>query len=526
MTQFAAEYWVGLAVSLSGRLPGTFSALRSGSIDLSRAKLIDQYTIPLDDDLAQAVERKVLPGPPGRPPPNWPHRSAAPSCRSTRQQPSGDGRKPSATPGWSYPATMRAPPPSTAACCPPRRRQPPGPASARWPIPCRAAVPAAASTCSGHRCSSACCSVPSRNRQIARVPATRVRRAHQPTTVTMRARAETQATTAAQVMGPTLATLTTATVAETVARSRRAWPQTATQMTRPLPAPTFLASARTAPISCRQPVSCRQLGSCRQPVSCRRPEIQGWMAWPGTGRTSPVRARSRDSPAGQRDPRRTAGAQRAVAHLGWAVRPAGAADPDRRDHRRDGPGAGPRGRRRSEVRVANLGHGLGGPVAHSHPHPVARPWARVTPGSGSPRSAGPRASAGFRGAGPDHGHRSGDDPGCPPPVASTESAARGPGTALQAALTNAVASARKAVLSLGNRGPANPGTACRHEVAAGGYRFRGGCAPWWRHGTSTAAIPSAGGPRHSAISTIRCRTTRAVSPAGAISPAAAGDTTG
>jgi len=61
LTQFAAEYWVSLAVSLSGRLPATFSAMRSGLIDLGRAKLIDQYTTPLDDDLAQAVERKVLP---------------------------------------------------------------------------------------------------------------------------------------------------------------------------------------------------------------------------------------------------------------------------------------------------------------------------------------------------------------------------------------------------------------------------------------------------------------------------------
>jgi hypothetical protein len=61
LTEFAAEYWVSLAVSLSGRLPATFSAMRSGLIDLSRAKLIDQYTTPLDDDLAQAVERKVLP---------------------------------------------------------------------------------------------------------------------------------------------------------------------------------------------------------------------------------------------------------------------------------------------------------------------------------------------------------------------------------------------------------------------------------------------------------------------------------
>ena len=61
MTQFAAEYWMSLAVSLSSRLPGTLSALRSGLIDLNRARLIDQYTTPLDDDLAGAVERKVLP---------------------------------------------------------------------------------------------------------------------------------------------------------------------------------------------------------------------------------------------------------------------------------------------------------------------------------------------------------------------------------------------------------------------------------------------------------------------------------
>ena len=101
MTQFAAEYWVSLAVSLSGRLPGTLSALRSGLIDLNRARLIDQYTTPLDDDLAQAVERKVLPGPPGRPPPSWPRRSAAPSCRSIRPRQSGGGRQPNAMPGSS-----------------------------------------------------------------------------------------------------------------------------------------------------------------------------------------------------------------------------------------------------------------------------------------------------------------------------------------------------------------------------------------------------------------------------------------
>ena len=60
LTQFAAEWWMNLAVSMSCRLPATWSALSQGTIDLGRAKLIDAWTTPLDDDLAGAVERKVL----------------------------------------------------------------------------------------------------------------------------------------------------------------------------------------------------------------------------------------------------------------------------------------------------------------------------------------------------------------------------------------------------------------------------------------------------------------------------------
>ena len=60
LTQCAAEWWMNLAVSMSRRLPATWSALSEGTIDLSRAKLIDMWTTPLDDDLARAVERKVL----------------------------------------------------------------------------------------------------------------------------------------------------------------------------------------------------------------------------------------------------------------------------------------------------------------------------------------------------------------------------------------------------------------------------------------------------------------------------------
>jgi uncharacterized protein DUF222 len=60
LTQGGAEYWMELAVNLSGRLPATLAALGEGKIDLNRAKLIDQYTSSLDPDLARAVERRVL----------------------------------------------------------------------------------------------------------------------------------------------------------------------------------------------------------------------------------------------------------------------------------------------------------------------------------------------------------------------------------------------------------------------------------------------------------------------------------
>jgi len=60
LTQCAADCWMSLAVSLAGRLPATLAALRSGSIDLARARLIDQFTTPLDDELARMVERRGL----------------------------------------------------------------------------------------------------------------------------------------------------------------------------------------------------------------------------------------------------------------------------------------------------------------------------------------------------------------------------------------------------------------------------------------------------------------------------------
>jgi Domain of unknown function (DUF222) len=62
LTQGGAEYWMDLAVSLTRRLPATLAALGEGTIDLNRAKLIDQYTGLLDAGLARTVERRVLVG--------------------------------------------------------------------------------------------------------------------------------------------------------------------------------------------------------------------------------------------------------------------------------------------------------------------------------------------------------------------------------------------------------------------------------------------------------------------------------
>ena len=61
LTGCSADYWMSLAVSLDSRLPATLAALAAGKIDLARAKLIDQYTTVLDDDLARMVEARVLP---------------------------------------------------------------------------------------------------------------------------------------------------------------------------------------------------------------------------------------------------------------------------------------------------------------------------------------------------------------------------------------------------------------------------------------------------------------------------------
>jgi hypothetical protein len=60
LSHFGAAWWADLAVTLKWRLPGTFTALSEGRIDLTRARLIADLTSVLSDADALAVEERVL----------------------------------------------------------------------------------------------------------------------------------------------------------------------------------------------------------------------------------------------------------------------------------------------------------------------------------------------------------------------------------------------------------------------------------------------------------------------------------
>jgi Domain of unknown function (DUF222) len=62
MSHSSATWWSDLAVTLRWRLPATGAALRSGEIDLGRARAIAEATALLDDEKARKVEDRVLPG--------------------------------------------------------------------------------------------------------------------------------------------------------------------------------------------------------------------------------------------------------------------------------------------------------------------------------------------------------------------------------------------------------------------------------------------------------------------------------
>jgi hypothetical protein len=62
MSELAAGWWADLAVTLRWRLAATGAALRSGVIDLARARAIVEATAGLDEQTARAVEAAILEG--------------------------------------------------------------------------------------------------------------------------------------------------------------------------------------------------------------------------------------------------------------------------------------------------------------------------------------------------------------------------------------------------------------------------------------------------------------------------------
>ena len=61
MSQPGASDWVNLAMEMRWRLPSTGAALSAGAIDMARARIIADGTSVLPDELASAVEERVLP---------------------------------------------------------------------------------------------------------------------------------------------------------------------------------------------------------------------------------------------------------------------------------------------------------------------------------------------------------------------------------------------------------------------------------------------------------------------------------
>jgi hypothetical protein len=66
LTPTSADGLIRFATELVGRLPGTFAALSAGDVDYVKARTLWQGTGQVSDEVAAAIEAKVLPRAPGQ----------------------------------------------------------------------------------------------------------------------------------------------------------------------------------------------------------------------------------------------------------------------------------------------------------------------------------------------------------------------------------------------------------------------------------------------------------------------------
>ena len=163
LTPTGAEFWMDLAISLTGRLPDTLRALGAGRIDLAKARLIYIFTSDLDEELARAVERSVLDKAEEQTTgqlraalqdavisvdPAAAERRCKAAEKNARVELFGDQDGTASLAGRNLPAAHAA---AAWALI-----------GVSWPGRCKVPARAAAWTCCGPRSSSACCSAPCR----------------------------------------------------------------------------------------------------------------------------------------------------------------------------------------------------------------------------------------------------------------------------------------------------------------------------------------------------------------------------
>ena len=134
LTQCAAEWWMNFAVSMSRRLPATWSALSEGTIDLARAKPSTSGPHRSTTTWPGRWNERFSSGRAGIPPASFAHLCSARSFPRILPPQSAGVRRPRGRLASSSAERTAGPLPSPGISSRPPRRPPPGRGSAAWPM--------------------------------------------------------------------------------------------------------------------------------------------------------------------------------------------------------------------------------------------------------------------------------------------------------------------------------------------------------------------------------------------------------